>query len=500
MNRKSLYFFLLTLAFTALFHKEYWGLNALISAILFVGFTIAITESPIRSRNLKSIKWWLATALFLTNGFASFYINNQFSFLLYLLSFFFFVTVHNQLNQSLILGFTQGFQSFFYGFYEMTAKLGSSFQTTKEKRQQQLAIKLLKIGIPLLLAIVFLKIYQAADQNFYQWTKFINLDWISWSFIGTFAVFFLILYGFYYYHPAQSLSQIEDQLKNNIPTNYSDKAEVYFGIENEHKIANYILILLITLLFFYNLIDIHFVATKLYSGNTDLTLTEMVHNGVDMLIFSIVLVILILTYIFRGQLNFTTSKTTKILALAWLGLNIIMVATTALKNLEYITSWGLTYKRIGVIIYLLLALSGLILTIIKVRYNQSIWFLIRSTSLAFFACFTTMGLINWDKEIANYNLSLAPSTIDFDYIHSLGDDTYIHLLDYYKANQQTPEVKARPQFWNDVFHSFDHTRLKLNRKKENSTWRSMVLREHLLLKKMNLYNLTYKKTPNRSYY
>src|SRR5690606_28871759 len=105
------------------------------------------------------------------------------------------------------------------------------------------------------------------------------------------------------------------------------------------------------------------------------------HAGIYALIFSIVLVIFIVTYLFRGQLNFQYNRVLKPLVIFWLVLNLLMVITTSIKNWEYVEFWGLTYKRMGVFVYLLLATIGLAITIYKVINKRSFWFVLRKTSI-----------------------------------------------------------------------------------------------------------------------
>ncbi|MDA7803655.1 DUF4173 domain-containing protein [Crocinitomix sp.] len=493
MSKKILTYLLVTLAITSLFYDEFWGLNAFLSAIIFIIGIVITTDKTKRNTNLNSFHWWFAVFLFVANGFASFYIHNQFSGILFYFSLFYFAAINAVANQSLPIGTIQGTYSFFTGFYNLTTLIGERLEKSKTTAENKKWTKSLIYIIPIIIFIIFLKLYQTADETFYEWTKFINLDWVSWGFIGFFLLLTAILYGIFFLTPNEALVTIENKASNTISNNYDDKAQRYMGIENEGKIAKSILVMLILMLGLYNFIDLRFIFSELYLPNADFRYSALLHGGVDALIFSIVFVILIISYLFRGQLNFRASKSLKIVAIIWLAMNLLMIATTSIKAAEYITHWGLTYKRIGVYIYLILATAGLLLTIIKVLKIKSFWFLLRNTSLAFFTCFTLMGLIDWDKRIVSYNLQLSPTQIDFNYLHNLGQDTYPDLLDYYRINNQMPHIKSDPELWNNVFNNFDMARERLRYKKTISSWRSMVWREHTLLNRMNLYQLKYKK-------
>ncbi len=81
-----------------------------------------------------------------------------------------------------------------------------------------------------------------------------------------------------------------------------------------------------------------------------------------------------------------------------------MLISTALKNGMYIDEYGLTYKRIGVFIYLLLTSIGLITTYIKIAQHKTASFLIRINSWLFYFVLVVSCFVNWDLVITNYNI------------------------------------------------------------------------------------------------
>jgi hypothetical protein len=108
-----------------------------------------------------------------------------------------------------------------------------------------------------------------------------------------------------------------------------------------------------------------------------------------------------------------------------------------------------------------------------------------------------MGFVNWDKLIVKYNLTqLAPEQIDFDYLLSLDDEAYPHLIAYYAAHKTEPQITERRPFWHIIFERFTRTKKYLEIKKYASTWRSINIRETQLLAQMNRYNLIF--TPRNS--
>ncbi len=476
MTKKMLFYVGLVFIVSNLFYQEYFGLNTLIASVAIV---TAYAFNQIN--RIKSIKWNAAALLFIFNGFSVFYNGSTLALWLYFISFCFFSAVHYNIKLSLPLGFVQAVQSFFSGFYYFIDALTQFFKTKEKTDANRILVRILLYSIPFLIAIIFLKLYQSADETFYEWTKFINLDWISWGFIGFYLFIFILFFGFYFFHGSQEIDRIENDYKNDIPSNYTDKVETFFGFQNERKIAGSLLITLNLMLLLYNCIDLHFIFVKLPNPAPTLRYSELLHGGVNSLITSIVLVIFIISFIYRGQLNFKGSKLIRIAASFWMIQNILMVTTTAIKNYEYIIHWGLTYKRIGVYVYLILAALGLIFTLIKILNVKSFWFLVRNTSIAFIICFSFLGCINWDKHIAQFNLTqLKPTQIDFDYILSLGKETYPYLMDYYKENGIEDDFVRH-----ELFISYNLAKDNLNYKIEHASWRSLNLSERSLQSKFN---------------
>ncbi len=136
-----------------------------------------------------------------------------------------------------------------------------------------------------------------------------------------------------------------------------------------------------------------------------LYLKQFVHEGTWLLIFSIIISIIIVLYYFRANLNFYPKRRLILnLALLWLAQNAILVFSVGIRNMWYINHFNLAYKRIGVYAFLLLTLFGIVTVIIKIRHRKSHQFLFHYNSLAAYIILVCLGLFNWDKIIASYNV------------------------------------------------------------------------------------------------
>ena len=177
------------------------------------------------------------------------------------------------------------------------------------------------------------------------------------------------------------------------------------------------MVLLNILIVFLLITDVIFL-TQSSNNISAVELSVQVHQGINALIISIILAIALIVYFFRGSLNFY--KHTKFLKTAtyiWITLNSILVLVTLFKNYQYVHSFGLTYKRIGVFFYLLLAFIGLVLTYIKVKNIKNIVFLFRKNIEISFIVLVVSSFINWDVFITKYNVSYVQKTqLDIAYL------------------------------------------------------------------------------------
>ncbi len=136
-----------------------------------------------------------------------------------------------------------------------------------------------------------------------------------------------------------------------------------------------------------------------------LYLKQFVHEGTWLLIFSILISIVIVLYYFRANLNFYPKRKLVLnLAMLWLAQNALLAISVGIRNMWYIHHFNLAYKRIGVYAFLLLTLFGIVTVIIKIRQRKTHQYLFHYNSLAAYAILICLGLFNWDKIIASYNV------------------------------------------------------------------------------------------------
>ena len=171
-------------------------------------------------------------------------------------------------------------------------------------------------------------------------------------------------------------------------------------------------------------------------------LKEMVREGTYVLIFSILLSMAISLYYFRGNINFhPKNKLLRILANIWLSLNGLMVISVFIRNYYYISYFGLAYKRIGVLFFLLLCLVGLYTMFIKINKVKSTFYVSKVNSLAAYLTLVLICSVNWDVVIAKYNLeNYNHSFLHLPYMAELSDKALPYLV---LSDKQIEEIESK---------------------------------------------------------
>ena len=147
-------------------------------------------------------------------------------------------------------------------------------------------------------------------------------------------------------------------------------------------------------------------------------LTQFVHEGTWVLIFSILLAMGIVLWFFRRNLNFYQPGLAWLRrgATAWVLQNAVLAVSVGLRNYYYIQQCGVAYKRIGVCFFLLLVFFGLGTVLLKVWQRRSAFSLVRLNALAVYAVLLLLAAGNWEVWIARYNLQPRFRSIDVGFL------------------------------------------------------------------------------------
>ncbi len=326
--------------------------------------------------------------------------------------------------------------------------------------------------IPLLLAFVFFLVYNFANAIFKNLVNDIGtaiehflsrfFTWFNWDRTGFLLLGLLVTGGLLLKSRVGYFTEADMKKKNELWRKKNEllkwKKSAWFellsllmgkyaggmmALKNENRTAIVTLFLLNALLLFINCVDIIYVWFG-FSYNSDVNLSEYVHEGTGLLIFSILLAILLLLFFFRGNLNFYKhNKWLRMGAYAWLFQNAVLVVSVLFRDYFYIEHFGLAYKRIGVLIFLVLVLIGLITIFVKIQQRKTAFYLLRVNAWVAIVILVVASCVHWDETIARYNLSKKDTiALDVKFLLTLSDK----VLPLLQRNQEVLQRNDKSRF------------------------------------------------------
>jgi hypothetical protein len=255
--------------------------------------------------------------------------------------------------------------------------------------------------------LLFFFFYQTSNPLFKEFTKNINLDFISFAWIAFTLGGLLLLYGFFYNQKLKSIMDMDANAPADLTESMIVKDSFWnslMRIDNEFLSGMILFAMLNFLLLIVNVLDFNY----LWMDGTlpkGMSHKQFVHNGIGVLITSIVIAIFIILFYFRGGINFyEKNKWIKWMAYLWIFQNLFMLFSTGYRNNLYIDESGLSYKKIGVYVYLLLTFIGLLTTLIKVYKIKTNWYLFKINGVFYYTILVISTIPNWDVLITDFNI------------------------------------------------------------------------------------------------
>ena len=293
------------------------------------------------------------------------------------------------------------------------------------------------IVLPLIVGLVFFQIYRVGNPRFEAltagfldglWTLIADLLTSIFTPHALFFLFAMFVAGVLLYRHAPPVVLQWEQRWTDTLMRVRMRRPHWMAptgmnlLERERRMGVVLLVLVNVLLAVVNAIDISWVWFG-FEVPQDFSLKQFVHEGTWALIVSILLSMVILLHLVRGSQNFySRGDLLKQLALLWVCQNFILGISVFLRNYHYISFHGLSYKRIGVIVFLALVLVGLITLFFKVKQRKSFFYLIRLNTWALFLLLVGLSTVDWDMVIVRYNLRHDnPGEIDIDNYLAMGD-------------------------------------------------------------------------------
>lgn len=419
--------------FTFFFYKENLGMNLLLADVIVIVWLLFTRQ--LRLNNVISI---VAFSAFLLTAVFTIITHSVFVYIMHFISIFMLAgALIHPVAGSLLTTAGLAAGNIFLSFASFIEAL-----TTGSKSRSKVG-RIIRTSVifivPVIIIFIFIAIYSASNPKFNQLvvhvTDFLGkyLDWFFRNINMQLFVTFLLVAGFLAMIIFRKASLKFLKMDSLGTDNLIRKKKRFLwtskwnALKNEFRAGFFLFFILNIILLIVNIIDINWVWFNFkWEGQY---LKQFVHEGTYLLILSILISIALVLYFFRSNLNFYSgNKWLKILSYIWLGQNAILAVSVGIRNYYYIQNFALAYKRIGVIIFLLLTLYGLYTVFLKVKNTRSAYFLFRKNTLAAYLLLVLTSLVNWDVVIAKYNFShYQKSFLHLNFMADLSDKALPYL-------------------------------------------------------------------------
>ncbi len=370
-----------------------------------------------------------------------------------------FINIFMLFTLSAVLSY-QGFRSYMHALGETIIRVFASqisifipwnnaktVAQTPKKTGMSMSRVFYLILIPLAIVILFLIIYASASSVFYR--QFEEVFTAIGDFIRSINFLFVIMIIFGLIVGNALFMKTGSVGLNGLDKNASDylvrtkkRHFVQFkinGLKMQYLSGIVLLASLNVLILYFNILDFIFLWFGFkWDGSF---LKEFVHEGTWLLVFSVFLSAAIALFFFKGNLNyFSKNKWLKRLTIVWIAQNLVMVISVMLRNYWYITYFGLAYKRIAVLFFLLLTMIGLITIIIKILNKKSSYYLWRVNGMALVFVLVLTTCVNWDLHIAKFNFDhYDRALIDYRFMARLNNSALPYTV---KTEEELHEINS----------------------------------------------------------
>ncbi|ATN07831.1 beta-carotene 15,15'-monooxygenase [Chryseobacterium indologenes] len=273
------------------------------------------------------------------------------------------------------------------------------------------------ILIPLILVSVFFGIYSAGSDHFAALFTDYELDINLWQLFCLSVLGFFIAFNYWNYAVEKLIYKNHHFLDNDFKKDaLIPKATYSFLDLDSERMSGVISFLLLNILLVFFIITYNY--EQFYeTSKTPVQLSEETHERVNAVIMSIVMAILVIMFYFKSGFNFDPkSGLMKVLAKFWIFLNAVLVLSAAVKNYEYVVQYALTYKRLGVFAFLMLALVGLALTYIKIQKRKRNAFLFNTMTWYLYGTILVCSYVNWGGFITSQNMKRKDFAVNYHFI------------------------------------------------------------------------------------
>jgi hypothetical protein len=443
-NHKVSIVLLFTALYTILFYQQTTGINLLIFELVYLIF--AYRSTPGLLKNTLSLVITFGTLL---TAIFTVIVNSSFVIMYNFISMFLLSGILILPNAVSII--SAGGLAFYNMMMAQTSGFRQLLNHKSNLNPVRKTIRYIKIiVIPIGIILIFIGIYRIANPVFNEYAgtvftkigNYISLitEQIDFWLVTTIIFGYVVSNILVMQNPMAEVLAYDRRNDQLIRIRHSFGNRSHFrvtALKNEYRSAIFLFSILNLLILFVNIIDINWVWFNFqWTGQY---LKQFVHEGTWMLIISILISMALVLFYFRGNLNFLSkNRTLRYLCYAWLIQNCILVISVGIRNLYYIEHFALAYKRIGVLIFLALAMFGLLSILYKIMKTKSAFYTLRINGLAFYILLLFMSFFNWDSIIARYNLAhYKTAFVHLDFLADL-------------SSTALPEMVKTPQEWEEI--------------------------------------------------
>ncbi len=389
-----------SLIFTLLFYNESVGVNLSIFGLVLTGIICFFFQDQFTSRSHLVL---VVTSILSCIAFA--WYGDFVSFLALAMSVCFLQFKTQETNLKIVQVFPLAFIN---GITSLGRMLLFSQWLPKREIKNDFAKKLIAYFlIPTVFVGLFFTVYAFGSDHFSALFTDYYLDVNFFQLILIALLGFYLSFTFWNYWIPEAFYEKNSLLDNDF--NYQNEIKnqrifSYLDIDFERRSGEITLVLL-------NVLILVFIVTYNYEQFFEVVekskLSADTHERVNSVIFSIVMAVGVILFYFKGGFNFDEkAKNLKRLSKIWILLNGILIISTIIKNSEYVSFFGLTYKRLGVYAFLILAIIGLVFTFLKITKKKTNAYLINQMVWYFYGTILLCSYVNWGNLITNYNISV----------------------------------------------------------------------------------------------
>jgi hypothetical protein len=388
--------------FTLLFYNESVGLNLAFFGLVLTGIIYYFFQDRLSSRSHLLL---VVTSILSCLAFA--WYGDFISFLALAISIIFLQIKTQETNLKIVMVFPLVFIN---GIASLGRILMFSQWLPKREIKNDFAKKMIAyLIIPTIFVGLFFTVYAFGSDHFSALFTDYYLDINIFNLILIAILGFYISFSFWNYWIPESFNDYNSRLDNDFNNENEIRNQETFSfldLDFERKSGEITFILLNVLLLGF-IVTYNYEQFFLVVENAESKLSAATHERVNAVIFSIIMAVGVILFYFKGGFNFDEkAKNLKLLSKVWIFLNGILILSTIIKNSEYIYFFGLTYKRLGVYAFLILAIIGLIFTFLKIIKQKTNAYLINQIVWYFYGTILLCSFVNWGSLITNYNIAV----------------------------------------------------------------------------------------------